>query len=82
MLGSITSLGERSRGRHWAVTYAWFVIGALAGGAVLAAALVAVRALRRPLRTCSMARASASCTASSAPSIVPENRATARTSRT
>ena len=45
MLGSITSLGERSRGRHWVVTYAWFVIGALAGGVVLAAALVAVRAL-------------------------------------
>jgi hypothetical protein len=44
MLGSITSLGERSRGRHWAVTYAWFVIGALAGGLVLAAALLAVRA--------------------------------------
>src|SRR5262245_32142664 len=42
MLGSITSLGERSRGRHWAVTYAWFVLGALAGGLVLAAALLAV----------------------------------------
>src|SRR5262245_6954393 len=45
MLGRITSLGERSRGRHWAVTYAWFVLGALAGGLVLAAALLAVRSV-------------------------------------
>jgi hypothetical protein len=45
MLGSITSLGERSRGRHWVVTYAWFVLGALVGGQVLALVLVGVRGL-------------------------------------
>jgi hypothetical protein len=43
MLGSITSLGERSRGRRWAVTHAWFLIGALSGGLLLGASLVALR---------------------------------------
>ena len=49
MLGSITSLGERSRGRRWAFTYAWFVVGALAGGLALAAALIALREVGRLL---------------------------------
>jgi hypothetical protein len=49
MLGSITSLGERSRGRRWAVTYAWFVVGALAGGLALSAALIALREAGRLL---------------------------------
>jgi hypothetical protein len=49
MLGSITSLGERSRGRRWAVTYAWFVAGSLTGGLALAIALFAVREVGRLL---------------------------------
>jgi len=49
MLGSITSLGERSRGRRWVVTYAWFVVGAVAGGVALASALIAIRAIGRLL---------------------------------
>jgi hypothetical protein len=49
MLGSITSLGERSRGRRWVVTYAWFVAGSLAGGLALAAALMALREAGRVL---------------------------------
>src|SRR5687768_14217005 len=49
MLGSITSLGERSRGRRWVVTYAWFVAGSLAGGLALAAALIALRETGRLL---------------------------------
>jgi hypothetical protein len=49
MLGSITSLGERSRGRRWVVTYSWFVVGALAGGLALAVALLALGAAGRLL---------------------------------
>jgi hypothetical protein len=45
MLGSITSLGERSRGRRWAVTYSWFIVGGLVGGLALATALIALREL-------------------------------------
>lgn len=44
MLGSITSLGERSRGRRWTITFAGFLLGALAGGVVLAAVLLGIRA--------------------------------------
>jgi hypothetical protein len=43
MLGSITSLGERSRGRRWWVTYTWFLVGALGGGLALSLALLGVR---------------------------------------
>jgi hypothetical protein len=35
MLSSITPLSERGRGRHWGVTAAWFVAGAVAGGTTL-----------------------------------------------
>ena len=41
--GSITSSPERSRGRHLAATYAWFVLGVLVGGLALAVALLAGR---------------------------------------
>jgi len=41
--GSITSLGERSRGRIWAITYFWFVLGALVGGLALAMLLIFLR---------------------------------------
>jgi hypothetical protein len=44
MLGSITSLGERGRGRHWPLTYSWFLLGTLAGGLTLAGALLVLRA--------------------------------------
>jgi hypothetical protein len=33
MLGSITPLGERSRGRTWAITVSWYVAGSTAAGA-------------------------------------------------
>jgi hypothetical protein len=44
MLSTITPLTERARGHRYAATVAWFVLGALAGGAVLGA-LAAVLAL-------------------------------------
>lgn len=43
MLGSITSLGERSRGRRWIITYPWFLAGSLLGGSALALSLLATR---------------------------------------
>jgi hypothetical protein len=42
MLGSITPLGERSRGMRWTVTATAFAIGAAAGGVVLGALSAAV----------------------------------------
>lgn len=39
MLGSITPLGERSRGRRWGVTFGALVLGSTAGGAAIGAAL-------------------------------------------
>jgi hypothetical protein len=33
MLGSITPLGERSRGRTWAITVSWYLAGSTAAGA-------------------------------------------------
>jgi len=35
MLSTITPMAERSRGRRWATTAAWFVVGAALGGATL-----------------------------------------------
>src|SRR6476660_3428390 len=39
MLGSITPLGERGRGSRWGITVSAYVIGSVAGGAALGAAL-------------------------------------------
>lgn len=39
MLGSITPLGERSRGSNWWITFGWFVAGASVSGTALGAAL-------------------------------------------
>ncbi len=39
MLASITPLGERSRKSRWGTTFAWFVAGAMVGGAAIGAAL-------------------------------------------
>ena len=39
MLSSITPIGERGRGQRFRVTATWFVLGAIAGGATLGAAL-------------------------------------------
>ena len=33
MLGSITPLGERSRGRNWTITVGWYVVGSASAGA-------------------------------------------------
>jgi hypothetical protein len=49
MLGSITSLGERSRGRNWTGTYLWFFVGAVLGGAVLGLTLIALRTVGQVL---------------------------------
>lgn len=35
MLSTITPMAERSRGRRWGLTAAWFVLGAVLGGATL-----------------------------------------------
>ncbi|MDX6449256.1 MAG: hypothetical protein QOD08_1719, partial [Gaiellaceae bacterium] len=35
MLGSITPLGERSRGRRWGITVAAYTLGSIAGSLVL-----------------------------------------------
>ena len=35
MLSTITPMAERSRGRRWGLTAAWFVLGATLGGATL-----------------------------------------------
>ena len=45
MLGSITPLGERSRGRRWGVTVTAFALGAVAAGAAAGALLGAVGGL-------------------------------------
>jgi hypothetical protein len=45
MLGSITPLGERSRGRRWGATVTAFAIGAIAAGAALGAVLGAAGSL-------------------------------------
>jgi len=37
MLSTITPMAERSRGRRWGLTAAWFLLGALVGGATLGA---------------------------------------------
>lgn len=39
MLGSITPLGERSRGANWVVTVVFYVLGSAIGGAALGAVL-------------------------------------------
>ena len=39
MLGSISLLGERARGRRWGVTVGWLALGATAAGAGLGAVL-------------------------------------------
>src|SRR6476660_2872559 len=39
MLGSITPLGERGRGSRWGATVSAYVIGSVAGGAALGAAV-------------------------------------------
>lgn len=44
MLSTITPMAERSRGRRWGLTAAWFLLGAFAGGATLGA-LAAVAAV-------------------------------------
>jgi len=47
MLSTITPMAERSRGRRWSLTAAWFVLGATLGGATLGAlALVGAGAVR------------------------------------
>ena len=38
MLGSITPLGDRSRGYRWTVSFGWFLAGSTAGGAALGGA--------------------------------------------
>jgi MFS family permease len=45
MLGSITPLGERSRGRRWGITVTAFAIGATGAGAALGAVLGAAGSL-------------------------------------
>jgi sulfite exporter TauE/SafE len=47
MLGSITPLGERGRGRRWGATVAAYALGSVAGGAVAGAAAGAVGAALR-----------------------------------
>jgi MFS family permease len=42
MLGSITPLGERARGRRWGVTVAAYVIGSALGGVVIGSVLGAL----------------------------------------
>jgi len=42
MLSQLNPLAERTRGQRYAVTAIWFVIGALAGGATLGIAMVAL----------------------------------------
>lgn len=42
MLSQLNPLAERTRGQRYAVTAVWFVIGALAGGATLGLAMVAL----------------------------------------
>ena len=39
MLSTITPMAERSRGRRWGLTAAWFVLGATLGGALVVGAL-------------------------------------------
>jgi sulfite exporter TauE/SafE len=54
MLGSITPLGERSRGRRWGITVTAFALAAGAAGAALGAALGAAGglvAISAPART-------------------------------
>ncbi len=41
MLSTITPMAERSRGRRWGLTAAWFILGATLGGATLGALAVA-----------------------------------------
>ena len=41
MLSTITPMAERSRGRRWGLTAAWFILGATLGGATLGAPAVA-----------------------------------------
>jgi hypothetical protein len=48
MLGSITPLGERSRGRRWGVTVMAFAVGATAAGAAAGALLGAAGAAAGP----------------------------------
>jgi|SRR5690348_10122228 sulfite exporter TauE/SafE len=51
MLGSITPLGERSRGRRWGATVTAFAIGAVGAGAALGAVLGAAGSLVPASRT-------------------------------
>ena len=45
MLSTITPMAERSRGRNWGATAAWFLGGAVLGGATLGVAAAALAAL-------------------------------------
>jgi len=45
MLSTITPMAERSRGRTWGTTAAWFLLGAVLGGATLGLAAAALAAL-------------------------------------
>jgi hypothetical protein len=45
MLSTLTPLGERGRGHRYAPAAAWFVVGAIAGGLCLGAALAGLAAL-------------------------------------
>ena len=45
MLSTITPMAERSRGRNWYTTAAWFVVGAVLGGATLGLLAAALAAL-------------------------------------
>ncbi len=45
MLSTITPMAERSRGRRWGTTAAWFLTGAVLGGATLGVAAAALAAL-------------------------------------
>jgi MFS family permease len=49
MLSTITPLAERTRGRRWGVTAAWFVVGAIVGGACLGALGAMVALVMRPV---------------------------------
>lgn len=51
MLGSITPLGERSRGRRWGATVTAFAIGAVGAGAALGGVLGAAGSLLSVSRT-------------------------------
>jgi sulfite exporter TauE/SafE len=55
MLGSITPLGERSRGRRWGITVTAFAVGAVGAGAALGALLGAAGSLAPLSRAAALA---------------------------